>query len=69
MKFVDTPLGKAVMPANFEEEIERMSDDELINKLIKDERKSAYGFIDPFKLQFVIDRGIYAKYLRVRAGK
>lgn len=56
MKYVDTPCGKAVMPAAFEEEIEKMTDDELIEKLIEDERKSAHGFIDPFKLQFVIDR-------------
>ncbi len=57
MKYVDTPCGKAVMPAAFEEEIERMTDDELIQKLIEDERNSPHGFIDPFKLQFVIDRG------------
>lgn len=66
MKYVDTPYGKAVMPATFEEEIERMTNDELIQKLIKDELNSPHGFIDPFKLQFVIDRGLYAEYLRKR---
>lgn len=63
MKYVDTPCGKAVMPASFEEEIEKMTDDELIEKLIEDEQKT--GFIDPFKLQFVKDRGLYFKYLTV----
>ncbi len=67
MKYVDTPCGKAVMPAAFEEEIERMTNDELIQKLIEDERNSPHGFIDPFKLQFVIDRGLYAEYIRARA--
>lgn len=54
------------MPAAFEEEIERMTDDELIQKLIEDERNSPHGFIDPFKLQFVKDRGLYAEYIRAR---
>ncbi len=67
MKYVDTPCGKAVMPAAFEEEIERMTNDELIQKLIEDERNSPHGFIDPFKLQFVIDWGLYAEYIRARA--
>lgn len=67
MKYVDTPCGKAVMPAAFEEEIEQMTNDELIQKLIEDERNSPHGFIDPFKLQFVIDRGMYAEYIRARA--
>ena len=66
MKYVDTPCGKAVMPAAFEEEIERMTNDELIQKLIEDERNSPHGFIDPFKLQFVKDRGLYAEYIRAR---
>lgn len=69
MKFVDTPCGKAVMPASFEEEIEKMTDDELIERLIEDERKSPHGFIDPFKLQFVKDRGLYFKYLTARANR
>ena len=69
MQYVDTPCGKAVMPAAFEEEIEKMTDDELIEKLIEDERKSPHGFIDPFKLQFVRDRGLYSKYLKARAAK
>lgn len=69
MKYVDTPYGKAVMPAIFEEEIEQMTDDELIHKLIEDECKSPHGFIDPFKLQFVKDRGLYAEYIRARASK
>ena len=57
------------MPAAFEEEIERMTDDELIQKLIEDERNSPHGFIDPFKLQFVKDRGLYSKYLTARAKR
>lgn len=69
MKYVDTPCGKAVMPAAFEEEIEKMTDDELIEKLIEDECKSPHGFIDPFKLQFVMDRGLYGKYIKARAAK
>ncbi|MCM1532901.1 MAG: hypothetical protein NC114_11630 [Ruminococcus flavefaciens] len=69
MKYVDTPCGKAIMPAAFEEEIEKLTNDELIQQLIENEQKSAHGFIDPFKLQFVIDRGLYAEYLRARANQ
>lgn len=68
MKYVNTPYGKAIMPVAFEEEIEQMTNEELIQKLIEDEQKSPHGFIDPFKLQFVIDRGLYAKYLRKRTN-
>ncbi|MDE6398532.1 MAG: hypothetical protein K2L51_04335 [Clostridiales bacterium] len=64
MKYVDTPCGKAVMPESFEKEIEKMTDGELIESLIEDERKTR--FIDPFKLQFVLDRGLYSEYIRAR---
>ena len=64
MKLVDTPFGKMIMPVSFERDIEVMSNEELIEKLIEDERET--GFIEPFKLQFVIDRGLYCEYIKVR---
>lgn len=64
MKYVDTPCGKAIMPESFEKEIEKMTDCELIDSLIEDERKTR--FIDPFKLQFVKDRGLYSEYIKAR---
>lgn len=67
MKFVDTPVGKVPMPASFEEDISKLSDDELVEQLINDEKET--GFINPFKLQFVLDKGLYAKYLRLRKEK
>ncbi len=61
MKLVDTPCGKAIMPESFERHIEQMSNDELINNLIADELETSC--IDPFKLQFVLDRNIYLDYV------
>ncbi len=64
MKFVDTPCGKFIMPESFEHHIEQMSNDELINNLINDELETSC--IDPFKLQFVLDRNIYLDYVTRR---
>ena len=64
MKYVDTPCGKFIMPESYERDIEKMSNDDLINQLIADEIET--DCIDPFKLQFVIDRNIYLDYVKRR---
>ena len=52
------------MPESYERDIEKMSNDDLINQLIADEIET--DCIDPFKLQFVIDRNIYLDYVKRR---
>ncbi len=61
MKLVDTPCGKFVMPESFERHISQLSNDELIDELIADEQETSC--VDPFKLQFVLDRNIYLDYV------
>lgn len=64
MTNINTPVGKAKMPEHFEEKYKKMSNDELIEYLVKKEKRTK--FIDPFALQIVADRGLMACYIRYR---
>lgn len=56
---IDTPFGKVVYP--IEDDLLNLTDDELIQKFIDENKKSR--FVSPELLQLIINRKIYRKLI------